>query len=53
MGANGSGRIALAQIQLQRSSPQSQNEKLLALSKKGAKQPKFPLKYPTKSNRSK
>lgn len=42
--ANGSTRLVLSQIQLERSKPQTQEQKLLALSKKGAKQPKFPLK---------
>ncbi len=51
--ANGSTRMALADIQLKKQNAQSEHKNLLALSKKkkGAL-PKISLKNPTKNNHS-
>ncbi len=50
--ANGSTRLALAQIQLNKKSAQAEQQELLDLSKKGTKLPKISLKNPTKNNHS-
>lgn len=42
--ANGSTRLAQAQMILKREKAQSEQSELMALSKKGAKLPKMPLK---------
>lgn len=51
--ANGSTRIAQAEIQLKRQNAQAEHNNLLALSKKGSKVPKIPLKNPSEHNHSK
>ena len=50
--ANGTTRIALAQMKLGKGSASEEQKKLMALAQKGSKLPKFPLKYPNKANRS-
>lgn len=50
--ANGTTRLALAQMQLDRKQ-QDEQAYLLKLSDKGKKQPKVALKYPSSHNHSK